>query len=136
TDMQVGKLSPLAKLLQVLQLNEPKDYAFDQMLVDSYIKNNKLFIETFDLSGQTVAFKGSGVMDLQTDMVDLLLTARGKRLATDEPSIWQSLTESLGTAVVKMEVSGYLYNPEITTTTLSIIKKDFKLLGIENQQPE
>jgi hypothetical protein len=69
-------------------------------------------------------------------MVDLLLTARGKRLATDEPSIWQSLTESLGTAVVKMEVNGYLYNPEITTTTLSIIKKDFKLLGIENQQPE
>jgi len=136
TDMQVGKLSPLAKLLQVLQLNEPKDYAFDQMLIDSYIKNNKLFIEKFDLSGQTVAFKGSGTIDLQTDMVDLLLTARGKRPATDEPSIWQSLTESLGTAVVKMEVSGYLYNPKITTTTLSIIKKDFKLLGIENQQSE
>jgi hypothetical protein len=35
-----------------------------------------------------------------------------------------------------MEVSGYLYSPEITTTTLSIIKKDFKLLGNENQPPE
>ncbi|MHC4571515.1 MAG: hypothetical protein ACYS0C_05515 [Planctomycetota bacterium] len=43
TDMQVGKLSPLAKLLQVLKLTEPRDFAFDRMLVDSYIMHNKLF---------------------------------------------------------------------------------------------
>ncbi len=42
TDMQVGKLSPLTKLLQ-LKLSESEHFAFDRMLVDSYIKNNRLF---------------------------------------------------------------------------------------------
>ena len=34
TNMQVGKLSPLAKVLQVLQLSGPEDYAFERMYVD------------------------------------------------------------------------------------------------------
>ena len=57
--MQIGKISPLAKLLLVLQLTEPKDFAFEQMLVDSYIQDGKLFLEQFDLSGKAVAFNGS-----------------------------------------------------------------------------
>ncbi|KPJ65736.1 MAG: hypothetical protein AMJ43_10070, partial [Coxiella sp. DG_40] len=101
TDMQVGKLSLLAKLLQVLKLTEPKDFAFDRMFIDSYIMHNKLFFEEFDLSGESVAFNGSGWMDLQTQNVDLTLFARGQRIATEEPSILQSLTEGLGTAVVR-----------------------------------
>ncbi|MEK7993137.1 MAG: AsmA-like C-terminal region-containing protein, partial [Planctomycetota bacterium] len=98
-DMQVGKLSPLAKLLNVLKLTEPTDYAFDQMFVDSYIRQNSLLIKKLDLSGRSVAFYGSGQMDLQTQNVDLTLTARGQRLATDDPSLWQSLTEGLGRGV-------------------------------------
>ena len=37
-EMQVGKVSPLGKLLSVLSLTEPSDYAFERLLVDSYIK--------------------------------------------------------------------------------------------------
>ncbi|MHC4744265.1 MAG: hypothetical protein ACYS8Z_20305, partial [Planctomycetota bacterium] len=33
-DMQVGRLSPLAKLLQVLQFTEPSKYAFEEMFLD------------------------------------------------------------------------------------------------------
>jgi hypothetical protein len=129
TDMQVGKLSPLAKLLSVLKLTEPKDFAFEQMLVDSYIKHNRLFIEQFDLSGKSVAFNGSGWIDLQSRNADLVLFARGRRLATAEPSILQSLTEGLGRAVVRMEVTGNVYDPEITTTTLPVIKEAAGILG-------
>jgi len=129
SDMQVGRLSPLAKLLQVLKLTEPKDFAFDQMLVDSYIKRDRLFFENFDLSGEALAFKGSGGMSLQNQNIDLTLTARGKRLATDEPSMWQSLTEDLGLAVVRMDVSGNYYDPQVITTTLPVIEGTLGILG-------
>jgi len=129
SDMQVGELSPLAKLLQVLKLTEPKDCVFDRMFVDSYIKHNGLFVKKLDLSGQAVAFDGSGSMDLQTRNVNLVLTARGQRLATDDPSILQSLTEGLGQAFVRMEVTGDFYNPRVTTRTLPVIQDSLQILG-------
>ncbi len=128
-DMQVGKLSPLAKLLSVLQLTEPQDYAFDQMFVDSYIRQNSLLVKKLDLSGRDVAFYGSGKLDLQTLNVDLALTARGRRLATDDPSILQSLTEGLGQGVVRMDVAGSLYDPKIKTKTLPVIEGTLQILG-------
>jgi hypothetical protein len=134
TDMQVGKLSPLAKLLDVLKLSKPKDYAFEQMLVDSYIKRDRLFFEKIDLSGKSVAFSGSGWMDLRTQEIDLSLTARGRRLATAEPSIWQSLTEGLGQGVVRMEVGGSLYEPDVTTRTLPVIEDTLGLLGTKEKK--
>ncbi|UCE99216.1 MAG: hypothetical protein JSV82_08610 [Planctomycetota bacterium] len=129
TDMQVGKLSPLAKLLQVLQLTEPSDYAFQRMLVDSYIKDDRLFLEKFDLSGESLAFKGTGYLDLQSRDVDLTLTARGDRLATAEPSVLQSLTDALGTAVVRLEVTGSVYDPHVETKTLPVFQDSLQILG-------
>jgi len=129
TDMQVGKLSPLAKVLQVLKLTEPGDYAFEQMLVDSYIRDNRLSIEKFDLSGEALAFNGSGGLDLQTQDVDLTLTARGNRLATAEPSVIQSLTDILGTGVVRMEITGNVYDPRVEIKTLPVIKDSLRILG-------
>ncbi|MDD5063760.1 MAG: hypothetical protein PHQ35_03235 [Phycisphaerae bacterium] len=123
TDMHVGTLSPLAKLLYVLKLTEPEDFAFRQMVVDSYIKHNSLFFEQFDLSGKAVAFNGSGLIDLQSYDADLILFARGRRLATAEPSILQSLTEGLGRAVVRMEVTGNVYDPSVTTTPLPVLEE-------------
>jgi hypothetical protein len=130
TDMQVGTLSPLAKPLYVLKLTEPKDFAFRQMLVDSYIKHNRLFLEHLDLSGKALAFNGSGWIDLQSRNADLVLFARGRRLATAEPSILQSLTEGLGQAVVRMEVTGNVYDPQVTTTILPVVGEAVKFLCI------
>jgi hypothetical protein len=129
TDMKVGRLSPLAKLLNVLKLTEPKHYAFDQMLVDSYIKNNKLYLGEVDLSGQFIAFSGSGWMDMEEKGIELTLTARGKRLTAAEPSALQSLTENLGKGVVRMKVSGDFYDPLVTTTTLPLIQDTLGIFG-------
>ncbi len=129
TDMQLGRLSPLAKLLYVLKLTEPKDFIFEQMLVDSYIKHDGLFLEQLDLSGKALAFNGSGWIDLRSRNADLVLFARGRRLAAAEPSILQSLTEGLGHAVVRMEVTGNVYNPKVTTTPLPVINEAVKILG-------
>jgi hypothetical protein len=129
TDMQVGKLSPLAKILQVLQLSGPEDYAFERMYVDSYIQRNNLFVRKLDLSGQSTAFYGSGSIDLKSREVNLSLTSRGKRLATDDPSLLQSLTEGLGQAVVRMDVTGDLYDPKVTTKTLPVIDQTLEIFG-------
>jgi hypothetical protein len=127
TNMQVGRLSPLGKLLYVLKLTEPEDFAFERMLVDSYIKHNGLFLEQLDLSGEAVAFNGTGRIDLQSRNADLVLFARGHRLATAEPSILQSLTEGLGHGVVRTEVTGNVYDPHIATTPLPVIEEAVKV---------
>jgi hypothetical protein len=129
TDMQVGKRSPLANLLAVLNLTEPSDYAFDQMTVDAYIQDNKMFLRQLDLSGKSVAFYGSGWLDLKTDDIKMTLTARGRRLGPANPSIWQSLTEGLGRAVVRVEVKGKISDPQITTMPLPVIKETLEILG-------
>jgi hypothetical protein len=99
------------------------------MFVDSYIRRDDLLVKKLDLSGQAVAFYGSGLMDLKTRNVDLVLTARGRRLATDDPSIWQSLTEGLGRAVIKMKVTGDFYDPDVKTETLPVIGETLRILG-------
>jgi small nuclear ribonucleoprotein (snRNP)-like protein len=128
-DMQVGKRSPLANLLAVLNLTETSDYAFDQMTVDAYIQDNKMFLRQLDLSGKSVAFYGSGWLDLKTDDIKMTLTARGRRLAPASPSILQSLTEGLSRAVVRVEVKGKISDPQITTMPLPVIKETLEILG-------
>jgi len=124
-----NKVSPLAKLLYVLSLTEPKDFAFERMLVDSYVKGEKLLVEKFDMSGETLAFYGSGSMDLPSEEVNLALIARGQRLAAGEPSMLQSLTEGLGGAVVRMQVTGNAYDPHVETKALPVIEDSLKILG-------
>lgn len=128
-DMQVGKVSPIANLLAVLRLTEPSDYAFDRMLLESYLKRNKLLISRFDLSGKNLAFTGGGTINLPDGDVNLTLTARGKRVAAAQPSILQSLTEGLTGAMVRMEVTGTTNNPNVETKTLPVIEDSLKILG-------
>jgi hypothetical protein len=127
--MQVGKLSPLANLLAVLSLTEPTDYAFERMLIESYLRRNKLLITKFDMSGKNLAFVGSGTMNLTDGDVNLTLTARGKRVAAAKPSLLQSLTEGLGGAVVRMEVTGKADDPKVETKTLPVIEDSLRILG-------
>jgi hypothetical protein len=128
-NMQVGKVSPLRNVLSVLRFSEPADYTFERMSVDSYIRADKLLIPKLDLSGRSVAFTGSGTMDLLTDEINLLLTARGPRVAAAEPSVLQSLTEGLGGAVVRMEVTGTADNPRVQTKALPVLEDSLRILG-------
>lgn len=136
SDMHVGKPSPLAKLLHVLQLTDSKDFIFERMFVDSYIKDNRLFFEKFDLSGESLAFNGSGSMDLKSRDVDLTLTVRGKRLADAEPSVLQSLAENIGGGIVRMEVTGNAYDPDVKIKTLPVIKDSLQIFGKKTSTPD
>ena len=129
TNMQVGKVSPLSNLLSVLSLSEPTDYTFERMLIDSYIRPGTLLIRNLDMSGRNVAFTGSGTMTLPGGELNLMLTARGQRLAAAEPSVLQALTEGLGGAVVRMEVTGKAGDPHVETKTLPVIEDSLRILG-------
>jgi len=128
-DMQVGKVSPLANVISVLQLNEPTAYTFDRILMESCLKHNTLLIQKLDMSGKNVAFTGAGTMDMPSGEVNLTLTARGRRVATAEPTVLQSLAEGLGGAVVRMEVTGSIDNPRAETKTLPVLEDSLRLLG-------
>ena len=76
-----------------------------------------------------MAFYGSGWLDLKTDDIKMTLTARSRRLASANPSVWQSLTEGLSRAVVRVEVKGKISDPQITTMPLPVIKETLEILG-------
>ncbi|MHC4131191.1 MAG: hypothetical protein ACYSR3_04230 [Planctomycetota bacterium] len=135
-DMEIGRLSPISKLLLVLNLTEPTDFAFDKMLVDAYLDGEEVDFDKFDLSGESVAFTGSGKLDLDSRQVDLKLTARGKRLAGTEPGILESLTEGLGSGVVRMDVRGDIYDPDVTTTTLPVLEATLGILGGQDEDTD
>ena len=67
--------------------------------------------------------------NLQNEDIKLTLRGRGRRLAGSEPSVLQSLREGLGRAVVRIDVTGNYYDPQVTTTTLPVIKGALELLG-------
>jgi hypothetical protein len=144
-DMQVGKVSPLGNVLSMLRLSEPTDYTFERMQIDSYIRADKLLISKLDLSGRNAAFTGSGTMDLPTEEINLTLAARGPRVAAGPSTpgssnpmdrIWeplQSLTEGLGGAVVRMEVTGTASNPHVQTKALPVIEDSLRILGTPDE---
>lgn len=134
TNMQVGKVSPLGNVLSVLRLSEPTDYAFERMRIDSYVRGDKLLVSKLDLSGRNAAFTGAGTMNLATEDINLTLTARGSRFATAVPSVLQSLTEGLGGAVIRMEVTGKAGSPRIQTKTLPVIEDSLRLLGTSDDK--
>jgi hypothetical protein len=114
-------------------LSEPTDYAFERMLIDSYIRADKLLISKLDLSGKNAAFTGSGTMDLPTEEINLTLAARGPRVTAAGPSVLQSLTEGLGGAVVRMEVTGTASSPHVQTKALPVIEDSLKILGTPDE---
>ena len=128
-DMQVGRVSPLANLLAVLSLTEPTDYVFERMLIESYLRRNKLLITKLDMSGRNLAFTGAGTMDLGDGNINLTLTARGRRLAAAQPSLLQSLTEGIGGGVVRMDVTGTSDNPKVETRALPMLEDSLRILG-------
>ena len=59
--------------------------------------------------------------------------ARGKRLAGTEPGILESITEGLGSGIVRMDVKGDIYDPEITTKTLPVLEATLGILGGQDE---
>ncbi len=128
-DMTVARTSPLTKILDVVQLNEPSDFIYEQMFIEGWFKDDDLYFEKIDISGQNAAFHGTGKMSIDNLTLDLVLAARGKRVATSEPGVFQSLTDIMRESVVKVKVTGLIDDPVIETEPLPVLNDSLKILG-------
>jgi len=129
TDMKVGKLSPIANVLQILKLDDPTDYAFERLFASSYIEKNTLNIDRIDLAGESIAFNGSGKADIKTKDINLKLAVRGKRIATADPSVLQSLAEELGSAVLRVDVTGTYDAPKVNAKPLPVLEHTLEVIS-------
>jgi hypothetical protein len=135
TDMQAAKTSFLGKLLMVLRLTEPRDYAFDNMIVTGYLHNNELLVEQMDLGGDAFGLRGDGTVDIDKNTINLHFIAAGPRL-TREPSMLGSLAEGLSPAMARVTVTGDFTDPQIEQTTLPVLKDTLEIFGTKNEEPE
>ena len=127
-NMEVGKVSLIGKLLNILQLTEPRDFTFERMAVDSYLRGDKLLLNV-DLSGTATAFEGDGTLELKSMNIDLLLNARGRRPAGEGPGPLQTLTEGLWQGIVQIRVKGNVNDPKIETVAFPVIRETMGLFG-------
>lgn len=128
SDMKLTRRSLLGKILIAIQLNKPTDFIFSDLKVEAYLKGTDIIFEHVYMSGSSTVLQGNGKMDLVTNQIDMNFTAFG-RILTSKPSMLESLAKSLGSAVVKIEVSGSLDEPQIRTTTLPMFEAPLDLLG-------
>jgi hypothetical protein len=132
--MQIGKLSPMAKLLTVLKFTKPSDYAFENMSFDGYIKQGKIHFKQFNLYGKTISFNGTGWMGLEDKNISLILAVRGPRLTNLDPRVIGALTDALSPGVLQMDVSGNVYEPQIKVKPLPVVKGTLELLGTPDKK--
>jgi hypothetical protein len=127
-DMQVAKLGLLGKMLLVLKLTEPTDYAFDSFAATAYLNRNDVIFDRLQFTGKSLAFSGSGKVNLDPGTVNLVFTAAGPRLLSNS-SILKSLAEGFAPAVIRVNITGPLSDPRIEQTTLPVIHDTLEILG-------
>ncbi|MFH1613700.1 MAG: AsmA-like C-terminal domain-containing protein [Planctomycetota bacterium] len=127
-DMKAGRASVLAKILSVMNFSLPKDFIFSDMTIEAYIKAEQMILSKVDIQGDAFALKGSGKMNLENKNIDIDFIAAAPRLLSEPPAL-ESIAEGISPALVKVKVEGNLYNPEVKTKTLPVIKDTLNLLG-------
>ena len=78
--------------------------------------------------GKSTAMEGSGWLNIETNEINLDLTASGQKI-TSKPSFLESLAKGLGSAVVKIKVKGKLDDPQIEVTPLPVFTAPLELLS-------
>lgn len=129
-DMAFARRSLLGKLVTAAQLDDPTDFIFNEIKVESYLKSNTIDLEEVRMVGPSTVLLGSGKIDTQNRKIDLRLTAYGKD-ATSKPSFFETLARGLGSAVIQVDIKGDIENPDIDPTTLPVIQKPFEIFGTQ-----
>lgn len=132
-DMQAGKMSIIGKVLYVLKLSEPKDFAFENMHIDSYIRRDKIIFDRIDLYGKALSLSGSGSINIDSKQIDISLNATGKNLSSAEPSTIATLAGAISPALLRVDVTGSINEPQVKTTALPVLQESLSIIGISNK---
>ena len=126
--MSLAKRSFMGKVLAAMQMNNPTDYMFSKMMVESYLEDDELYFSNISMSGDSMAFKGAGDLDLVDGKIDLDLSAYGNNIKSN-PSLIESLARGIGAAIVKVKVDGTTDDPRVKVSTLPVIQGGMGILG-------
>lgn len=129
SDMQVGARSPLAQVLSRVSTVDTDDIHFERMFANAYIQNHHVVFPCVDIAGPSLALQGNGFLDLKANNIHLDLITRGRRLPSSDPTVLQSLSEGLGGAVMRLEVTGDPMKPQVNTRTLPLIEDSLRIIG-------
>lgn len=127
--MQVGRISFIGRLLNLLNLTEPSDYVFDRLFFSAYIKNSRLNFEKLELSGSSLAFAGTGWMDMREKSIELKLSAKGPRILSLRMDLIDSVTSAISSGVLQIVITGNVYEPKVVIKPLPVIGEAIELIG-------
>lgn len=127
SEMEFAERTLLGKIMTASQLEDPTDYIFSDVEVEAYLQKDMLYLDKVEVSGKSMQMKGAGKVDVNSGNIDMKFNAFGKR--TSKPSFVETLTRSLGSAVVEVEVKGTFDKPKIKKTTLPVLKRPFGIFG-------
>ena len=97
-------------LLQLSSLTVPASRSFDYGDVSFFIDGDDVVFERLRLDSPTIALNGQGVLNIETQAVDLELSASSNLRAPIITALWEGLRDAL----VSIRVTGTLEEPRAT----------------------
>jgi len=122
--LQIGRESLLGNALSLMQLRQPNDYLFNEMLVRAYLDGLIVRGERILIAGKNDVYQGQGTLNLKDHTIQMELSAFGRRRG-QQATLLTALAENLGAALSKVEITGTLEQPEIRTVPLPFIPRPF-----------
>jgi hypothetical protein len=108
-DVPTGKmynLPVLLALLKFLNLRSPDRTAFDEAHVRFAIHGPRLEITRLDLLGNAISFGGKGLLNMETNEIDMDLYAVWARVVQWSPPVIRDLWPALGKSLLKIKMKG------------------------------
>ncbi|HSV27466.1 MAG TPA: AsmA-like C-terminal domain-containing protein, partial [Sedimentisphaerales bacterium] len=115
-----GRMSLMAKIFTLLSLSVPGDVAFHEMNMRADISDAQVLIRDLHMSGESLNFRGSGVIDLDRRLVNIDLAATSP---TPAPDLLSRVMTGLRYATVYLKVRGELNDPMVHVAPLPMLDK-------------
>ena len=122
----------MSKLFDGFGKSNKSDFFFDQMIVDSYIQGDDVWFNQFDMHGRSLNLVGKGDLSLRTKQIDLIFAAKGKRVS--QLPLIQSLANTIGPVIMRIQAHGDYRDPDIKTTHLPAISDAMEIFGDKNKR--
>ena len=132
SEAKIGKVPVLVGLMNVIFPHLPTESAFSTGTVEYYIKGDRLFCSRIYLEGSNLSVVGStsivgtGVVDMQTKQINLVLRSGPPHLLT---GVFSELLTMTAQGLSSTHVTGSLRDPKVETVPFSQVTRLLKEIG-------
>lgn len=119
---QVADKTVFDKIFDLI-LSRDQTHTMRSLKVDSYIQANTLELRDVEMLLPIMMLKGKGNIDLNSEQIDLTLTAHGFNIDLIGELSRLLWFDAIGKAIAKVQINGDLWLPNIEITTLGLFKR-------------